>query len=117
MVGLPNYLQYKYKKRNALIPTLNDEAKTPRQNWCLGRIIELVWSKEKQIRSAKVLLGRTGKVVERPISKLYPIEFANEFSDDEEISTNNVEIIKDKDDTVISLIYASSNYCEYVMID
>ena len=53
-------------------------------------------SKDKQIRGAKILLGRKKKI-ERPISKLCPIEFANEFSDDE-LLTNNVEIIKDKDD-------------------
>ena len=61
----------------------------------LGRII--VQSKDKKIRGAKVLLGRMEKFVERQISKLYPIEFENKFSDDE-ISGNNIEIIKDKDD-------------------
>ena len=101
VVELRNYLLYKYKKKNDLIPTVNDivivyESKTPRQNWCLGRITELIPSKDKQIRGAKVLLGRTKNIIERPINKLYPLEFANEFSDNA-ITVNEVEIIRDSD--------------------
>ena len=54
----------KYKKTNNLIPQIDDivlvfEDKVPRQNWCLGRIKELIPSRDNQIRGAKILIGKS----------------------------------------------------------
>ena len=48
--------------------------KQPRHMWKLGRVNELIRSKDGVVRAAKVLVGATGILVDRPISKLYPIE-------------------------------------------
>ena len=48
--------------------------KQPRHMWKLGRVSELIRSKDGIVRAAKVLVGATGILVDRPISKLYPIE-------------------------------------------
>ena len=73
------------------------EEKVPRQQLCVG-----------QIRGAKVFVGRTKTIVERPINKLYPIEFAKEsnLSQDElkiksSVCDNAVEVIGSKHDPVI----------------
>ena len=74
----------KVKRTNKLIPEVNDivlvfDEKLPRQNWCLGRIVEIIPSTDGKVRGAKVLLGKTKMTIERPINKLYPVEFANEI--------------------------------------
>ena len=45
----------------------------PRGSWRLGRIQELIKSRDGHIRSARVCLP-TGKIIGRPLSLLYPIE-------------------------------------------
>ena len=50
----------------------------PRQNWLLGRVVELLPSRDGHTRGAKVLIGKTRSIVDRPINMLYPIEFAVE---------------------------------------
>ena len=113
VVSLRNWKQ-KYKRRNDLIPNVGDvvivfEEKVPRQNWCLGRIIEILPSRDGQIRGAKVLIGKTKTTIERPINKLYPIEFVNEsevfrkqLSDGK--LDNIVEIIHDQDNSIANVI-------------
>ena len=49
----------------------------PRQKWKVGRIIEPLPSKDCKVRGCKVLVGKTGQIVDRPVNKLYPIELAN----------------------------------------
>ena len=46
----------------------------PRHLWKLGRVTELIRSKDGTVRAAKVKCGSTGNVISRPINKLYPIE-------------------------------------------
>ena len=55
------------------------EEKQPRQCWRMGRIVEIIAGRDNNIRGAKVLVGKTGNVIERPVNKLCPVEFANEF--------------------------------------
>ena len=76
-------MQQKSKKQNSIVPTKDDivlvfEEKVPRQNWCLGKIVEILPSRDDQVRGAKVLIGKSKHVIERPINKLFPIEFAGE---------------------------------------
>ena len=60
--------------RNDII--LIHEDKSPRQNWKLGRFVELIISKDNVVRAAKVIVG-SRTFLERPINKLYPVEKTN----------------------------------------
>ena len=69
-------------KRNINIPEENDvvivkEEKMPRQRWRLARITELIKGRDGQVRGAKVKIGKSRHIIERPVNKLYPIELAN----------------------------------------
>ena len=93
-VSLRNF-QRMCRKKNNLIPKENDvviiyQEKVPRQNWRLGKIISLVPSKDGDIRAAKVLVGKTRRIIERPVNKLYPIEFSVENTDVEPTKKNNI---------------------------
>ena len=76
--------QKRYRSKNSLnIPGVNDiliikEDKLPRQQWRLGRINKLIKSRDGNVRAAEVLVGTTGKCVERTVNRLYPLEYANE---------------------------------------
>ena len=98
-----------YKRSNALIPEVDDvvliwEEKIPRQNWLLGRIIELLPSRDGQTRGAKVLVGKTRAIIESPINKLYPIEFAveREIQSKNELYSNTVEFVTHENDEEIT---------------
>ena len=78
------------------------EDKVPRQNWCLGRIKELIPSRDNQIRGAKILIGKSKVIIERPINRLYPIEFAggNEEQNENGSYVNTIEITDEQDDQI-----------------
>ena len=97
-VGTLRNAQQKYKKRNSLVPMINDivliyEEKVPRQSWCMGRVIEIIPSKDDQIRGAKILIGKSRHIIERPVNKLFPIEFAQDVPTNATENTDVVEII------------------------
>ena len=103
MTSLRNWKQ-KYCQKGQLVPDIGDvvliyEEKEPRKNWCLGNIVDLVPSKDNNVRGAKILVGKTKTIIERPINKLYPVELSctniNE-GQTEEIFDNTVEILNDK---------------------
>ena len=52
----------------------------PRHKWLLGRIYELTTGKDGAIRGANLFVGKAKKTVKRPINKLYPVEYFNEFT-------------------------------------
>ena len=61
------------------IPKVNDiviikDNKLPRQQWRLGRITDLIIGRDKKIRAVKLLVGKTGTIMERPINLIYPLE-------------------------------------------
>ena len=77
LTELREYQKIKYKTRT-LIPRVGDvvlvhDEKCKRPAWKVGRITELITSTDKNIRSASVLMRKTGKTIRRPINKLYPI--------------------------------------------
>ena len=43
--------------------------------------MELIKSKDGQIRGAKVKIGNSGNMIERPLNKLYPVEIKNNRDD------------------------------------
>jgi len=82
-------------KTSGANPKINDiviiyEDKIPRQLWKIGRIKELLKSKDSQIRGAKVKVGKTGNTIERPINKLYPLEIND--SENTEIIEHNLDV-------------------------
>ena len=49
----------------------------PRHLWKLGRILELIRSKDGVVRAARVKCGFSKNIISRPLNKLYPIETRN----------------------------------------
>ena len=79
---IPSLLQYQrlYKRQNKIIPSIGDivniyDNKVPRHKWLLGHIYDVITGKDGAIRAAKLFVGKTKKTVERPINKLYPVEY------------------------------------------
>ena len=70
---------HKFKtKRCTLVPKIGDvvliaDDKLRRSEWKIGRVTELIMSKDKRIRCACVRMGKKGRILRRPINKLYPI--------------------------------------------
>ena len=88
---VPSLREYQtvYRRTNNIKLSMGDivhihEDRPPRQKWLLGRITELIKGKDNKVRGAVIFLGRTKRNIERPINKLYPIEFHDE------IENNNV---------------------------
>ena len=69
------------KRQNQIIPSTGDIAniyddKVTRHKWLLGRIYGLFTGKNGAIRGAKLFVEKQQqKKVERPINKLYPVEY------------------------------------------
>ena len=87
---------WKQKKERTfeLVPEVNDivlifEEKVPRKNWSLGKIVEILPSKDKKVRGARILVGKNRSIIERPINKLYPIELQR---NDENIHSNESKV-------------------------
>ena len=60
----------------------------------MGRVMEIIPSKDDQIRGAKILIGKSRQIIERPVNELFPIEFAHEcVSTNGTKNTDVVEII------------------------
>ena len=77
LTELREYQKLKCKNHN-LVPRVGDivlvgDEKFRRSEWKVGRIREVITSSDKNIRSANVLMKKTGKILRRPINKLYPI--------------------------------------------
>ena len=88
--------QKAYHKSNNIIPQVGDivnifEDKKPRQKWLLERITELIISKDNFVRAAKIYIGKTKRVIERPLNKLYPVEYNDEFKRKEKSDDNDVD--------------------------
>ena len=73
------------KIRNVLHPSVGDvviihEDVLKRCDWRIGKIVELIKSKDGKIRSAKVDVISKNKIMtsKRPINKLFSAEFSNQ---------------------------------------
>ncbi|CAC5415550.1 unnamed protein product [Mytilus coruscus] len=55
--------------------------------WKLGKIVELIQSRDKEIRSARIKVA-SGKILGRPLNLLYPLEVDNGAEDIQ--STNDM---------------------------
>ena len=84
---IPSLLEYQklYKRQNKIIPSIGDivniyDDKVPLHKWLHGRIYDVITGEDGGIRGAKLIVGKTKKTAERPINKLYPVEYFNEFT-------------------------------------
>ena len=48
--------------------------KLSRQLWKLGQIVESYKSNDSKVRGAKIKVGKTRSLIDRPLNKLYPLE-------------------------------------------
>ena len=55
------------------------EKHIPRARWRVGRVIELVRSKDGQCKGARVKLAKTNTEIMRPVNQLYPLEVIREI--------------------------------------
>ena len=67
------------KKKAGESPSVHDvvivhDEKQPRQQWLLGKIEQLLPGTDGEVRGAKVKIGRTRGMINRPVNRLYPIE-------------------------------------------
>ena len=63
--------------KNDLVSVFDD--KQPRQKWLLGKITESIASNDGKIPGAKVFLGKTKNIIDRPVTTLYPVEKGFQF--------------------------------------
>ena len=81
---------------------LIEDGKLRRSMWRIGKIVELIYSKNNEVRAAVVdVISETGKKgqIRRPINKLYPIE--SSFNNNDNIRNNDVvESRNDNNDQV-----------------
>ena len=91
----------KINKSKGAKPKVNDiviiyEENIPRQLWKLGRIVEIYKSNDGRERGAKVKVGKTNQLIDRPLNKLFPLELNS--NDDNDINdSNNVDNSDDND--------------------
>ena len=97
-----NIINLKKQRGKLIQPKINDvvlveDENLKRMDWKIGKIEELIQSKDGEIRSAKIVTITNGKksYMRRPINKLYPIESNIE---DEEVK---LKFVNDSDTKII----------------
>ena len=53
-----------------ILSYLSYKEKPPRQNWLLGKNVDLKPSQDGKIRGARILLGKSRNTVDRPVNRL-----------------------------------------------
>ena len=98
------------KQSSAQTPNTNDivlvyEEKQPRQQWKVGRILELITSNDGEIRQANVIVGKTKRVINRPINRLYPLEkHLDKVNEQKELTVERVNIKPKRNAAIIGEI-------------
>jgi len=93
------------RKEGSKFPTINDivlikDDKLRRQQWRLGRIVDIIPSNDGCIRAVKLFVGKSRRVIERPVSILYPLEYHQNMqnfvvNDTEKKTKRNAAVIAD----------------------
>ena len=65
--------------RQKMILYYYTKKKELRQKWLLGKIIDLTSSQDRQIRGARVLLGKSRNTVDRPVNRMCPLGTYSKF--------------------------------------
>ena len=84
----------KINKSKGKMPKMNDiviiyEENIPRQLWKLGRIVELYKSNDGKKRGARVKVGKTGQLIDRPLNRLFPLELNTHDTSNEDNKVDN----------------------------
>ena len=59
--------------------------------WRLGRVVDIIPSRDCNIRAAKIKVRKTGAVINRPINKLYPLECSITYDSEDNVNKVNQE--------------------------
>ena len=49
------------------------DEKQPRHLWKIGKVMELIPSRDGRVRGAQIKVGKSGVIIKRPINRLYPL--------------------------------------------
>ena len=67
------------------------EDKQSRHLWKVGKVMKLLPSRDRKIRSLEVKVGKTKKIISRPVNRLYPLNvFKSNSGHSKEIQSDNV---------------------------
>ena len=59
--------------------------------WRLERVADIISSRDYNIRAAKMKVGKTGAIINRPINKLYPLECSITCDTEDNVNKVNQE--------------------------
>ena len=59
--------------------------------WRLERVADIISSRDYNIRAAKMKVGKTGAIINRPINKLYPLECSITCETEDNVNKVNQE--------------------------
>ena len=59
--------------------------------WRLERVVDIISSRDYNIRAAKMKVGKTGAIINRPINKLYPLECSITYDTEDNVNKVNQE--------------------------
>ena len=102
------------------------EEKQPRQQWKVGRILELITSNDGEIRQANVIVGKTKRVINRPINRLYSLEkHLDKVNEQKELTVERAVNVKHKRSAAIigeikrrfmseSINFESKTHAQYI---
>ena len=71
-------------KKNDIV-TIYDE-KVPRHLWRLRRVVDIIPSRDCNIRAGKIKVGKTGAIINRPINKLYSLKCSMTYDTEDNVN-------------------------------
>ena len=57
----------------------------------MGRVVDIIPSRDSNIRAAKIKVGKTGAIINRPVNKLYPLECSMTYDTEGNVNKVNQE--------------------------
>ena len=67
------------------------EDDNPRQLWKMAKVEELIYSKDGECRAVNLTVTGSKNILQRPIRKLFPLEFADEITGGHSLPINDVK--------------------------
>ena len=59
--------------------------------WRLGRVVDIIPSRDCNIRAVKIIVDKTGAIINRPINKLYPLKCSIAYDTQDNVNNVNQE--------------------------
>ena len=57
----------------------------------MGRVVDIIPSRDSNISAAKIEVGKTGAIINRPVNKLYPLECSMTYNTEDNVNKVNQE--------------------------